>query len=42
MAHIHVAPLVEPTQDIAAAFTYWRGRMWHDIRMEKYIGAEAL
>lgn len=23
-------------------FTYWQGRMWQDIRMEKYIGAEAL
>jgi RimJ/RimL family protein N-acetyltransferase len=23
-------------------FTYWQGRMWHDIRMEKYPGAGAL
>jgi RimJ/RimL family protein N-acetyltransferase len=22
-------------------FTYWQGRMWHDIRMEKYTGAGA-
>ncbi len=25
-----------------ADFTYWNGRMWHDIRMEKYLKANAV